>query len=125
MSKRLALVIEDDGNLAEIYSEALMAAGFETEVILGGLTALTRLGAVLPAVVVLDLHLPSVSGVNILRQIRADKRLTNTRVILTTGDVNMAETLRTEADLVLIKPVSFKQLRELAGRLFASDEKGV
>jgi two-component system cell cycle response regulator DivK len=117
MSNPLALVIEDDEKLGTIFAEALRTSEFETEVIQDGKTALTRLAATVPAVVVLDLHLPHVSGRDILQQIRADERLAGTRVILATADALLAENLRAEADLVLLKPISFGQLRDLAIRL--------
>lgn len=117
MTNPLALVIEDDAKLATIFAEALHMAEFETEIVHDGNTALTRLAATTPAVVMLDLHLPYVSGRDILAQIRADARLAKTRVMLTTADPLMAESLRGEAELVLIKPISFNQLRDLAKRL--------
>ena len=67
--------------------------------------------------VVLDLHLPEISGETILHQIRADERLAGTSIMVATADPHLAETLRSEADLVLIKPISFGQLRDLAIRL--------
>lgn len=117
MSKRLALIVEDDADLSTIFSEALKAAGFETEVALAGDTALARLAVTTPNVVVLDLHLPRVTGMDILHQIRADPRLTGTRVIVATAHPRMADSLRDEADLVLLKPISFSQLRDLAAIL--------
>ncbi len=113
----LALIIEDHHDTASIFALALQQAGFETEIIPDGEHALARLADTTPAVVVLDLHLPHVSGDNILSQIRSDERLTKTRVILATADPLRAETLRAEANLVLIKPVSFSQLHDMAKRL--------
>ena len=115
--KPLALIIEDDRQQAIIFDQALRMAGFETRVIQDGKAALERLAVVVPALVVLDLHLPYVSGADILRQIRADERLAETRVILATADPLMAEPLQSESDLVLLKPISFGQLRDLATRL--------
>ena len=116
MDKPRALVVEDEGSLADIYSEALRAAGFETEVIMGGLTAIMRVAADTPDLIVLDLHLPNISGADILHQIRANERMANTYVIVATADPVMAETVREEANVVLIKPVSFRQLRDMATR---------
>ena len=65
----------------------------------------------------LDLHLPHVSGPDILRHIRVDARLTETRVIVATAHARIAESIRREADLVLLKPISFSQLRDLAAIL--------
>ncbi|MBN1991914.1 MAG: response regulator transcription factor [Anaerolineae bacterium] len=121
MANPLAFIIEDDDKLATIFAEALRMAEFETEVVQDGHTALTRLANTTPAVVVLDLHLPHVSGQEILQQIRGDERLAKTRIILATADALMAEHLRQKADLVLIKPISFSQLRDLSARLRPRD----
>jgi DNA-binding response OmpR family regulator len=117
MTNPLALIIEDDEYLADIFSVSLQAAEFETEITGDGDTALSRLSATNPALVVLDLHLPKVSGDKILYQIRADERLAKTRIMLATADSRMADKLRSKADLVLLKPISASQLRELASRL--------
>jgi DNA-binding response OmpR family regulator len=115
-----ALIIEDDADLAIIFAEAIKAAGFETQIIRDGRIALTQLVTGAPGIVVLDLHLPNVSGATILDRIRADARLTQTLVIVTTADARLADMLQTKADLVLVKPISFGQLRDLAKRLKSS-----
>ena len=117
MTRKFALIIEDEPDLATIFSEALKAGGFETEMIHDGQEALDRLKEVIPVVVVLDLNLPSVSGPDILKNIRADARLENTKVLVTTADASFAEALGDEPDLVLLKPISFMQLRMMAERL--------
>ena len=99
-------------------------AEYETEIISDGQTALDRLAVVVPDLVLLDMHLPHVSGDTILRQIRSDERLAETRIMLATADVNMAESLRDQSDLVLLKPISFTQLRDLASRLRPPDTLG-
>jgi DNA-binding response OmpR family regulator len=125
MTNPVALIIEDDLNLATIYAEALRMAEFETEIVHDGQTALARLTAITPTMVILDLHLPYVSGQTILQQIRADERLAKTRVLLATADSLKAENLQGEADLVLLKPISFHQLRDLAKRLRPPDIIGL
>jgi two-component system cell cycle response regulator DivK len=117
MSTMYALVVEDDGDLAVIFAEALQAAGYATGIVQDGDTALARLTVTTPDVVVLDLHLPHLSGSDVLQRIRTDARLAHTRVIVVTADPRMAEVLEDQADLVLIKPISFSQLRDLATRL--------
>ena len=112
----LGLIIEDDQDLSEIFSQALSAAGFETEIINDGLAAEERLKQIAPSIVILDMHLPNKSGNMLLQQIREDARLTNTRVVVATADPQMGEDMRIDADLVLIKPISFTQLRDLSAR---------
>jgi two-component system, cell cycle response regulator DivK len=120
MIKPLALVIEDEESVAELFALALQAAGFETEIALDGSAALSRLAEIVPVLVILDLHLPYVSGREILQQIRADERLTETKVILSSADVGMAENLRANVDFALSKPIGFIQLRDLAKSLHFS-----
>ena len=115
-TKPVALIIEDDDDLAVIFSGALQAAGYETEIICTGDMALTRLAAVTPVIIVLDLHLPKVGGIEILRQIRADNRLVNSHVLAVSADARMADVARPQADVVLVKPISFSLLRDLAMR---------
>ena len=118
MSKSKALVIEDDEELALVFSEALKAAEFETEVIQDGLAAQNRLaGENAPNLILLDLHLPNVDGVTLFEQIKSDNRYSDTKIIVTTADDRLGRTLDERASLVLLKPVDFFQLRLLAERL--------
>lgn len=114
MSDLLALVVEDHVDSAIIFSEAVKQAGFEVETIRDGQAALERLAAVEPDVVILDLNLPSVSGMDILREIRSDPRLVKTRVVIVTAHDELVNSIQDQADLVLIKPVAFSQIRKLA-----------
>jgi DNA-binding response OmpR family regulator len=116
MTKQLAIIIEDDPQLNTIMSITLEPE-FEIETYTDGAAGLERLKQIVPGMVVLDLNLPGASGKSILKYIRADKRLVKIRVILTTADERQAEYLRDDADIVLLKPVSPAQLRQLAIRL--------
>ncbi len=114
-----ALIVEDDFYQADIFSTALTMAGFErVDVIRDGQEALAFLQqGHAPDLVVLDLYLPGAMGEKILEYIRSAEHLKKTRVILATGNPHMAAPLQAESDLVLIKPISFTQLRDLAKRL--------
>lgn len=116
MSKQLALIIEDEPRLAEIFSLAL-SNDFETQIAYDGLTALNKLAEIVPAVIILDLHLPHISGKDLLKQIKADERLSQSRIIIATADAFMVDELREEVDIVLLKPISVTQLNQLANRL--------
>lgn len=117
MSQTYALIIEDDRKQADIFALALQTADFKTKVITDGQKALEALTTESPDIIVLDLHLPHVSGTEILKHIQADERLKSTRVIVTTADAQVGELLHKTADLVLLKPVSIDQLIGLANRL--------
>lgn len=113
----IAFVIEDDKNLALAFAEAVGEADFEVEIIYDGKTAMERLAETTPAIVVLDLHIPYIKGSEILDYIRSTERLENIRVIVASADDHRATELRGIADLVLLKPIGYRQLQQLATRL--------
>ena len=112
----VALIVEDDPDLIHIFARALEISEYKTHTVSTGEDALKVLAEFEPDIVVLDLHLPGISGGEILQTIREDGRLRQTRVILATADYRTAEDLRDHVDLVLLKPISFKQLRDLSAR---------
>lgn len=117
MSRSLVVIVEDNPVLSEVFAEVLEEVGFETEIIGDGLNAFRRIVEVIPALVILDLHLPHVSGLEILRQIRASVELAKTKVIIVTADAQRAEKIGEGTDLVLVKPVGMQQLQVLAKRV--------
>lgn len=119
----LALVIEDDEDLAHIFAEALRSVGFEVEALPDGQTAQERLkkGPV-PYLILLDMHIPHMSGGDLLTNIiRRDERLSRAIVIITTADARMGDAYAEQADFVMVKPISFIQLRDLTNRLKPKD----
>jgi DNA-binding response OmpR family regulator len=118
MANHKALIIEDDSDLAALYSHSLRYANFETQIIRDGQVALAQIEHIdAPAVIILDLHLPRVAGDEILAKIKSNRKFDKTQVIVVTADSILAKKLEDSSDLVLIKPVSLIQLRDLATRL--------
>jgi len=120
---KLALIIEDDEDLANIFAEALRGIGLQIENITDGSAALNRLqSGEVPFVILLDMHLPHVSGKDLLKAVKNDARFTNTWIMITTADARLAEDYRDQVDFALIKPILFGQLRDLVNRLKPKDE---
>ena len=117
MSKPLALVIEDHPDSGDIFCLTLKVAGFQTKLIDSGDKVFAWLATKVPDVIIVDVGLPRVSGADILRQIRADPRLAKTPVIVATAYPKSAALPQEYANLVLIKPISPRQLRNLATQL--------
>ncbi len=113
----LALVVEDNDSVARVFRAATERAGFRTEVVSDGQAALDRLGQLTPCLIVLDVHLPFVSGREILQFIRAQPRLAGVCVVLATADLAAAQDLRPQVEHVLEKPCGFLELHELAKSL--------
>jgi CheY-like chemotaxis protein len=116
----LALIVEDEEDLAAIFSRVLEMAKFKTEIALDGGIALERLETIAPHLVVLDLHLPQISGIEVLQKIRANERLAETRIVIVTADLIQAEAWADQVDATLIKPIRINQLLEVANRLYPS-----
>ena len=113
----LAFIIEDDQDLSSIFADALESVGYQVEQIKDGRKAQERLKEEVPHLILLDMHLPYISGADLLAEIKADHRFDKTNVILTTADARMAEAYEPMADFVMVKPISFVQLRDLSARL--------
>ncbi|MBX3047459.1 MAG: response regulator [Anaerolineales bacterium] len=114
MSAPYALVVDDDQAVAEIFQRALQDCGYRADVMEGGHKAQAQLVFTTPDLVLLDLHIPNLSGDIILRQLRGQLRFANTRVVITTGDASAVARFAGLADQVLLKPIGYEQMRELA-----------
>jgi two-component system cell cycle response regulator DivK len=117
MGKPFALIVEDDIELSDIFSVVLRASGMDTEIVRDGKQALGRINATMPDVVVLDMHLPNVSGLEILAEVRANLTLRGLRVVVVTADALLAKASEDQADMTLLKPVSFSQISDITSRL--------
>jgi two-component system cell cycle response regulator DivK len=95
-------------------------AGYYSESILDGKEAMDRLASVSPDIVLLDLQLPNMSGVEILKRMRADERMKTIPVVVITAYAYFANSLPVEPDLFLLKPVDIKDLISLIQKLRAA-----
>ena len=69
------LYVEDDVLIARVYGDKLAAAGFEVVVAQDGLAAVQRLREFTPDIIVLDLLMPKLTGVDVLKFIRRQPAL--------------------------------------------------
>ena len=113
----LALIVEDEDLLAELFTVAFEEAGYRTETARDGQQALDLLAKITPHIVLLDIHLPFVSGEDVFYEIKKMDRLANTKVIMATADVRKAKEMEGKADMVLVKPVGFRDLNTLIEEL--------
>jgi DNA-binding response OmpR family regulator len=117
MSNPLALILEDDPKLAELYETVLKQCQYETITIESGRDAQKRLDELNPVLILLDIHLPYVSGMDLLKQIQADKRLKQTTIIVMTADLYTAKDLEGHVQHVLLKTHGISSLRNIATRI--------
>ena len=79
------LIIEDDAIVAHIYQTRLEKEGFEVEVAQDGQSGFYRIHEFVPDAVLLDLMLPKMNGVDILKKIRAQAKFARTPIIVFTN----------------------------------------
>ncbi|HSW66295.1 MAG TPA: response regulator [Bacillota bacterium] len=79
------LVVEDDSFLLKAYQAKLTNAGFEIQTATNGELALTALETFAPDVILLDLVMPRKDGFTTLQEIKANDKLKNIPVIVTTN----------------------------------------
>lgn len=123
MDKPFALLIEDDRDIATLFRHVLDMAGYNSECVYDGIEAMKRLAVLQPDVVLLDLQLPGLSGVDILKNMRADERMKTIPVVVITAYAYYAKNLPVEPDLFLLKPVDIHDLSNLIQRLRDKKDK--
>ena len=112
----LALIVEDDVDQAALFSMAMEAAGFSVHLIYDGGKADFWLEDNVPAMVLLDLNLPNVSGNKLLKRMKLDPRFKETKIIIVSAIGMYYQFLQEDVELILNKPVSLVQLRALSER---------
>ena len=126
------VLVEDDENDAELALHAFKEARLSNRIrhIRDGAEALDYVfcrnryaGRYIddrPQVILLDLNLPRVSGIEVLRQIKADERTKSIHVIVLTvsqHNADIAQCRKLGADTYIVKPVSFNNLSEVTAHL--------
>lgn len=110
MSKARILVVDDEPSIGEVVSLYLAQEGYEVKVVRDGLAALQALASAPPDLVVLDLMLPKVDGLEITRRLRAEG---HTPIIMLTArkeETDRIVGLEMGADDYVVKPFSPREL---------------
>jgi two-component system, OmpR family, response regulator RegX3 len=109
-------VVEDEETFIEALTVGLKKEGFRVQVARDGAQALERFDAVRPDIVLLDLMLPKISGVDVCRELRARSRVPIIMVTAKGSEVDTVVGLEVGADDYVTKPY---RLRELVARMRA------
>ena len=107
------LVVEDDRDIGELVCRYLEKAGFTAELVTSGAAGLTSIAASPPDLLVLDLMLPHVDGLEICRAVRANDKTAGVPIIMLTARAEESERivgLEIGADDYIAKPFSPNEL---------------
>jgi DNA-binding response OmpR family regulator len=107
------LVVDDDRDIRDLVTFKLQQAGYEVRQAEDGLQALDAVREWAPDLVVLDVMMPGLSGIDVTRELRADPTTAATPVILLTAKAQEADVetgFVTGADDYVVKPFSPREL---------------
>ncbi|MFB3890720.1 MAG: response regulator transcription factor [Phycisphaerae bacterium] len=113
MSKKRVLVIEDERDMAELIATRLKREGYVIEHAYDGQDGLAKIRAGRPDLVLLDIFLPKMSGIDVLREVRQDPRTSLTPVIIVTAkgdETDVIVGLQLGADDYIAKPFNMSLL---------------
>ena len=113
----LILVVDDEQSYRDALSIALQREGFLVETAADGPEAIARFDATRPALVLLDVMLPKISGVDVCRDLRARSRVPIIMVTARNSEIDAVVGLEVGADDYVTKPF---RLRELIARVRAA-----
>lgn len=123
VAKRV-LVVEDNDLNRKLFCDVLKASGFEVEPVADGEGALEAARGFDPDLVIMDIQLPHVSGLDLITQIRSEVALSSTPVLAVTAYAGKGDEERIReagADNYLAKPVSIGPFMAAVNALVEQD----
>lgn len=108
------LIVEDEADTAEMLAEMVHLSGYQAECTYNGKSAINMLTSLKPDLVLLDIVMPGISGLDVLNFMRCDPRLIGIPVIVISSNSLPSDKqtcLEAGARDYLIKPVSYTDLK--------------
>lgn len=116
------LIAEDDPQLARLFQKSLRPYSDSLTLAPNGEAVMSLIHRRRPDILLLDLGLPKINGLSILRYMRADHQFDDTIIMVITGYSPSRLGNDTElADLVLTKPVSVRELVDMIERVLPKE----
>ncbi|MDR0696288.1 MAG: response regulator transcription factor [Christensenellaceae bacterium] len=111
--KHIIYSVEDDENIRELINYTLSRENYDVRSFENGEDCLKNITSDHPALILLDIMLPGIDGITLLKQIRSEYSCLNIKIIMLTaksGEVNMLNGLNAGADDYIVKPFSVLEL---------------
>ena len=121
--QRTILVVEDEQDAAEMFAEMMRVNGFRVLKATGCETAISLINAEKPAAVLLDIMMPDISGLEVLRFIQHEPGLSSIPVIVVSANSLPADIktgLEAGASIYLTKPVDYLDLKQAVERVLGA-----
>jgi CheY-like chemotaxis protein len=121
------LVVDDNEDNIRIVSTILLARGFEVRIARDGKGALEAVKQALPDVILLDVMMPGMDGIEVLDHVKADPRSASVPVIMVTAkaqDEDLLAGYKYGADYYVTKPFTARQILYAIGLVLGTEEPG-
>jgi DNA-binding response OmpR family regulator len=114
-AQKTIIIVEDDQDAAEMFGEMMRLSGFHVLKASGSGPAMILIDQEQPVAVILDIMMPDISGLEVLRYMRNNPKLVKTPVIVVSAkslpnDIKVG--LEAGASVYLTKPVGFLDLKQ-------------
>lgn len=103
------MVVEDNTELRESLEELLQYEGYAVESAVNGAEALQKLAILQPCLVILDLLMPVMGGVEVYTRMQQDERLKRVPVIISSSDPSRAP----DGSVIIKKPINLERLLKM------------
>ena len=117
------MVVDDDERAVEIFHDKLQHSGYQVQTALSGEEALGQLNRFKPDIIITDLKMPGMSGLDLLARVR--EHMPETEVIVVTGHEDMSTAvaaMKAGAFDYMVKPVDLKEVDSLVARCLREQE---
>lgn len=112
-SRKKILIVDDESDVADLVAYHLKAKGYDTQTVNDPTHSIGAARSMMPDLVILDVMMPEINGIQICRLLRADPKLKHVPVIFLTAKVeenDRVQGLESGADDYICKPFSTKEL---------------
>ena len=125
--QKTVIVVEDEPDAAELFAEMMRVNGFRVLKMYSSAPAIDLIATEIPDLVLLDIMMPDVSGLEVLHFMRREPKLKDTPVIVVSAKNMPADIkvgMEAGASLYLSKPVGYQDIKQAVERLIETANPG-
>lgn len=123
--EKTVIVVEDEPDAAELFAEMMRVSGFRVLKTYSSTPAISMIAQEQPDVVILDIMMPDISGLEVLRFMRREQQLMDIPVIVVSArsmPSDIKEGLEAGATIYLTKPVGYLDLKKAVDEVMQGDK---
>jgi two-component system phosphate regulon response regulator PhoB len=124
-ASRKIVIVEDEPNAADVFEEMMRVSGYQVVKIHSSSAAMSVIRAELPDAILLDIMMPDISGIEVLRFMRREPSLKHIPVVIVSARTlpsDIRAGMEAGATAYLTKPVGFQELRETVAEVIRAAE---